>query len=128
MSQATNYLENELIDHVFRNAAMTSPTSVFLALHTADPTETGAVAEISGNGYARQAITFGAPADGVSTNSNAPAFTASGGNFGTITHFSIHDAVSAGNALAYGALDTSRTINDGETITFNIGDVSVTMA
>lgn len=128
MAEMTNYLENELVDHILRNLAYTSPTTVYIALHTASPTETGAVGEVVGNGYARQACAFDAPTDGVTQNTNVETFTASGGNWGTITHFSIWDAVSAGNALFWSILDTSRVVNDGDSAEFAAGALTVTLA
>lgn len=64
MSQMTNYLENALFNHVLRDTPYTSPSTLYVALHTADPTEVGATGEVSGSSYARQAITFVAPTDG----------------------------------------------------------------
>jgi hypothetical protein len=129
MAEMTDYLEGALIDHVLRNTAMTSPTTVYVSLHTASPTETGAVGELAvANGYARVSVTFGADTDGVSTNSGAVTFTASGGNWGSITHFAIWDASSAGNSLLWSALDTSRTVNDGDSLEFASAAISVTFA
>lgn len=123
----SNTLENQILDHVLRNTAYTSPTTVYLALSTADPTEAGSgMTEPSGNGYARQAITFGAAAAGQIQNTSTHDFTAAGGNWGTLTHFAIYDAVTAGNILYYGALDTARTINDTDTISFASASVTVT--
>lgn len=125
----TNYLENALLNAVLRNTTYTSPATVYIGLHTADPTETGATGELAvANGYAREAVAFGAPSDGVSTNSGAVTFTASGGNWGSITHFTIWDASSAGNCLLYSALDTSRTVNDGDSLEFIIGAITSTFA
>jgi len=125
----TNYLEGALIDHVLRNTSMTSPTTVYVSLHTSSPTETGAVGELTvTNGYAREAVTFGADTDGVSTNSGAITYTASGGAWGSITHFAVWDASSAGNALLWSALDTSRTVNDGDSLEFAIAAITATFA
>lgn len=128
MSEMTNYLENALINHILRNTSMTSPTTVYVGLHTADPTEAGNVGEVSGNGYARQATAFDAPSDGVTQNTAVETFTASGGNWGTVTHFTIWDAVTAGNPLFYSPLDTSRVINDGDSAEFAAGALTVTLA
>lgn len=124
----TDYLEGALIDHVLRNTSMTSPTTVYVALHTASPTETGGVGELSGNGYAREAVTFGADTDGVSTNSGAVTFTASGGNWGSVTHFTVWDSLTTGNSLLWSALDTSRTVNDGDSLEFATSAITVTFA
>ncbi len=36
MAAISNYLENELLDHVLKNAAYSSPTTVYLALYTSN--------------------------------------------------------------------------------------------
>jgi hypothetical protein len=41
MSQMTDYLEKKLLDHTLGKAAYTMPTTVYLALFTADPGDTG---------------------------------------------------------------------------------------
>ena len=129
MAEMTNYLEGAVYDAVLRNTTYTAGATLYLALHTADPTETGAVGELSAiNGYARETVAFGTDTDGSGTNSGLVSFTASGGNWGTITHFSIWDAASAGNSLLYSALDNNRVVNDGDTIEFAIGAITVTFA
>jgi len=123
----SNSLENSILDHVLRNTAFTSPSAVYLGLSTANPTEDGSgTSEPSGNGYAREVITFGAASGGQSQNTSTHDFTAAGGNWGTLTHFIICDSVSGGNTLYYGALDTARTINDTDTISFAAASVTVT--
>ena len=62
LAEYSTYLENELYDHVLRNAAYTSPTTVYAALFdttgSAALLEAGTLTgEIAGNGYARQSIT-----------------------------------------------------------------------
>lgn len=126
MAEMSDFLEDELLDHVFRNLAYASPASVHLSLHTADPTDSDAGTELPvANGYARLAITFGAPAGGIISNTGALTFTASGGDWGTITHAGIYDAAAAGNLLMHTPLDQSEVVNDGGSLTFAIGDVDV---
>ncbi len=125
-TQKTTYLEDELIDHVLRNAAYSSPTTVYISLHSAAPTEAGGGAELTGNGYAREAITFGAPSDGVSANTNTITFTASGGAWSAIVGHAIWDAVSAGNMLYYEDSVSGPTLADTESYEFGAGDITVT--
>ena len=125
MSSYSDYLENAILNHVFRNSALTSPTNVYLALYTVAPTDAGGGTEVSGGGYARQAITFGAASGGAISNTAAVQFTASGANFGTIVAVGIFDALSGGNLLAWDAI-SSAVINDGDTIDFAIGDIDIT--
>ena len=127
MADFSDFLENELLDHVFRNAAYTPPAAVYLALYTAAPTDAGGGTPVSGSGYARQAVTFGAASGGAIANTGAVSFTASGGNFGTVLAVGIFDASTSGNLLAWKAI-TSVAINDGDTLTFPIGDIDVTLA
>ena len=128
MSAKSNYLEGKLIEHVLRNTAYTSPSTVHLSLHTANPAEDASGAEVSGNGYSRQAITFGAHSDGACANSSEETFTASGGSFGTVSHFGIFDASSSGNLLYYGALTASKTVADGDSLKFAVGSITITEA
>lgn len=122
----SNYAETAVLDWLLGGATPTRPSARYLALHTADPGETGATGELSGNGYARQAVTFDPAASGATSNSSSHTFTASGGSWGTVTHFSIWDASSSGNCLYTGALTTSRTIGDGESGTVAAGDIDIT--
>ena len=128
MSEMSNYLENALVNAVFRNTSYTSPVTVYVALHTADPAEDASGTEVSTGGYARQACAFDAPSDGVTQNTALESFTASGASWGSVTHFAIWDASTVGNMLVYSALDTSRTVNDGDTLEFAAGAISITFA
>jgi hypothetical protein len=126
MTDFSDFLENELLDHVFRNSSYTPPAAVYLALYTSAPTDAGGGTQVSGSGYARQAITFGAASGGAISNTSAVAFTASGGNFGAVVAVGIFDALTTGNLLAWKAI-SSVTINDGDTLNFPIGDIDVTL-
>ena len=130
MSDLSNYLENELLDHL-RNSAYTPPTNLYLALYTSNPDEddSGTELTLNSNGYTRQEVTFGAATGGTMTNSNAPSFTASGGNWGTITYAGVKDGTgAAANLLWYSALASSRTVNDTDTLTFSAGQITMTLA
>jgi hypothetical protein len=126
MSSFSDYLENRVLDHIFRATASTAPAAVYLALFTVTPDDTGGGTEVSGAGYARQAITFGAASGGAIANTGAVSFTATGGNFGAVVAVGIFDASTLGNMLAWDGI-TSATVNDGDTITFAVGDLDVTL-
>ena len=108
----TTFLTDELLDHVYRNAAFTGPVTVFAALYEAITTkETAAGTETAYTGYARQAITFGAPAVGDqggrkiqnSAVITFPQKTDAPQN--TIIAIVVFDAVTAGNAFFVTFLD-----------------------
>jgi hypothetical protein len=128
MAAMSNYLENALINATLRNTTYTSPATVYAGLFTSDPTDAGSGTEVSGGSYAREAITFGAPSNGVSVNSAAVEFDQATADWGTITHFAIFDALTTGNMLYHGALTASKTIETGDVFKFATSSVSVTLA
>lgn len=128
MSAMSNYLENALINATLRNTSYTSPTTVYVGLYTSNPGEGNTGTEVSGGSYARQSATFGAPSDGVSTNSATLTFPTATASWGTITHVGILDASTSGNLLYYAALDVSKTIGSGDIFTISSGNLSVTLA
>jgi hypothetical protein len=126
MSALSNYAENKLVDHLLGTASYTMPSAVYMAFYSSNPADDNSGSELSGNGYARQEITFGAASGGSATNSSAETFTASGGAWSTATHFALFDASSSGNLLTYGALSAGITLTDGQSHTFAIGTITVT--
>jgi len=128
MAEMSNYLENALINVTLRATSYTAPTTVYLALYTTDPTDADTGTECSGTSYARQSVTFGAPSNGVSTNSAAIEFPQAGGAWGTITHIGIRDALTVGNLLYHTPLDASKTIATGDVFRIASSSLSVTLA
>lgn len=133
MSAASDYLENELLDHVLGGGganAYTAPTAVYLSLHTADPTDAGTGAEVgSGVNYTRKALSFGTASSGSITTDAAVTFDpATNSNWGTITHIGIWDAASSGNLLFHGAVTSSKVIEVGDTFQVSAGNLTITLA
>ena len=128
MAEMGNYLETALINAVLRNTSYTSPTTTYLALYTSDPTDADTGTEITGGSYVRQAITFGSPSNGTSTNSAAVEFPQATADWGIISHVAIRDAVTSGNLLFHTALDASKTINNGDVFKITAGNLSVQLS
>jgi len=130
MAALPDHAEALLLDWLMTNGSATRPTAWYVALYTAAPSDSGGGTEVSGNGYAREAVTFAAATSpgGTTSNTGAVTFTASGGDWGSITHIGIHDAVSGGNLLWHGAMTASKTVNDGDTLEFSIGNIDLTIA
>lgn len=128
MAEMSNYLENALINATLRNTSYTSPSVVYIGLYTSDPTDADTGTEVSGGSYARQAVTFGAPSNGVSTNTAAIEFPQATGSWGTVGWIGIEDASTGGNLLYHTALDASKTIASGDIFKIAIGNLSVTLA
>ena len=128
MAEFSNYLENALINAVLRNTSYTSPATVYVSLYVSDPTDADSGTEVSGGSYARTAVTFGAPSNGVSTNSADVTFPTATAAWGSVTHIGIHDASTGGNLLFHAPLDTSKTIDSGDIFKITSGNLSVTLA
>ena len=128
MAEMSNYLENALINATLRNTSYTSPATVYVGLYTSDPTDADTGTEVSGGSYARTAVTFGAPSNGVSTNSAAVEFPTCTSSWGTITHIGIRDASTSGNLLYHTALTTSKVIDVDDIFRITTGNLSVTLA
>lgn len=128
MDAKSNYLEDAILNHVLRNVALTSPTTIYLALYTVAPTDTGGGTQVTGGSYARQVITFSAPSSGVSTNSGAVTFPQASAAWGTIVAMGVFDAVSGGNLLYHGTLATSKVVGINDTISFANASISIAEA
>lgn len=130
MAALSDHAEKLILDWLMTNGSATRPTAWYVALYTAAPSDAGGGTEVSGSGYSRQSVTFDAATSGTGTTSNSGAvtFTAAGGSWGTITHLGIHDASTGGNLLWHGSLLASKTIADGDTLEFAIGNIDLTVA
>jgi len=126
MSGFTNYLENAVMNHVFGGSPYTAPSNVYLALFTVTPSDAGGGTEVSSGGYSREVVSLGSVIDGAISNSSIISFTATGGDFGTIVATGLYDASTFGNLLTWAPI-TPATINDGDTLSFAIGSVAVSL-
>ena len=122
----SNYLETEILDHVFAGAAYTAPSALYLALYTATPNDAGGGTELSGSGYVRKAASF-STSGATTSNSGAIEYPTATGNWGTITHIGVIDASSSGNLMAYGALSASKAVATGDVFRIPVGDLDITL-
>ena len=133
MAGKSNYLENALLKLLFwgtaianiaDNAATAPLTNLYIALHTADPTDGGSQnsSEVSYTGYARVVIVRTAGGWSISNDTVSPlsaiVFGLCTAGTATATHCSIGtDASGAGNLLYVGAINPSIAIATGVTPT-----------
>lgn len=130
MAALSNYAEKLLLDWAMTTGSATRPTAWYVALYTAAPDDTGGGTEVSTGGYARQSVTFDAASSpgGTTSNNNVVSFTASGASYGTVSHIGIFDNVSGGNLLWHGSMTASKTVADGDTLEFSVGNIDLTLA
>ena len=122
----SDYLENKVLDHVLTNTAYSSPSSVYVGLYTVAPTDAGGGTEVSGNGYAREAVTFSAASSGATANSGDVTFDTPTASWGTVVAFGIFDQLTGGNLLYWGDLTVQKTINSGDVVKFLSGEIDIT--
>ncbi len=131
MGCLTNYAENEVLDHVLKVGSFTRPATLYLALCKSDPGEaaTGAgLDEPSGGAYARQSINvWDSAASRATANTSDIPFPTATGDWGTITHWAICDALTDGNVLAYGVLSASKNVETNGTISVLAGDLDISI-
>jgi len=133
MGSFSDYLENELLDHVFKTGAYTQPTNLYIALCKStiadDDTGTTLPSEVSGGAYVRKKCnTWDLAAAGATENSQVVTFVEATANWGTVTDFAICDKTTLGNVIGYGKLTTAKKIGTGDTAKFATGDIDVTLS
>lgn len=126
----SDYAENKVAEHLVGKTAFTMPT-IYVALLTAAPNESASGDEINevadAYSYARVATAGGdwsSAVAGAISNSSAITFPqASGGSWGTITHYALMDSGNWGEGymIGWGDLSASQVISDGSTASFAIG-------
>lgn len=122
----TNFLETEILDHVFGAAAYTAPSTLYVGLFTAAPDDTGGGTEVSGGGYARQSAAFTVSGN-TASNSASIEYPTATASYGTVTHVGIFDASTAGNLMAYASLTASKAIDTGDVFRIPTGDLDITL-
>ena len=141
MSAASNYLENALLNHIFREQPFTAPSVLALALCTSEPSETDTGATISevpnADGYARQTLNpsssnWSDPTTGIQgeiDNSQVISFGPALASWGTITHVAILDSATygEGNLLLQGSINDpdGQVITQGNIPRFALGELNI---
>ena len=124
----SNYLETEILDHVFGGNAYTAPGTLYLALFTSNPSEDGSGTEVttSGTSYVRQSVAF-TVSGSTASNTSVIEYPTATASYGSVTHVGIYDASTAGNLMAYAALTASKTIASGDVFRVPAGDLDITL-
>lgn len=128
----SNYLEESIINHIYRTATFGKPASIYVALFTDDPGETGGT-EVTGGNYARAELAnsdanWADPTGtGQTSNSSVITFPAPSADWGQVQGFATYDAPTGGNMLHSGLLGTPKTVNNGDPApTFAAGALVIT--
>lgn len=131
MAGFSDYLEDKVLNHVFGGTAYTAPSTLYVALYTAAPSDSGGGTEVSGGSYARKSMpdmTVSGTSPTTATNGAAVEFVTATGSWGTVTHVGVFDASTSGNLLGWAALTASKTVSSGDVFRFDAGDLDITLA
>lgn len=130
-------LLNALFGKTSNFGALASAPTIYVALSSTTPTEAGAnVTEPSAGSYARvatDAADWNAATDAdpsVVTNADVitfPAATADWVSGADLTHFVLYDASTSGNVLGSGALDVAKAVLSGDTLSFAIDALEISL-
>jgi hypothetical protein len=127
----SNYLENKLLDHVYGGPDYPRPATVYVALFTAAPTDSGGGTEVSGPGYARVGVTnnatnWPASSGGSKSNGTTITFPTATGAWGSVGSFATYDSESGGNLLHWGTVDTPKSYDVDDVASFPPGTLVFT--
>jgi len=121
----SNYLEDKVLDHILGTTTYTKPTTVYVALYTAAPSDAGGGTQVTGGSYARQTAAFSASSSGATSNSANIDFVSMPAC--TVVAIGIFDALTAGNLLVWGTLSTNKSLDAGDTLRIATGDLDISL-
>lgn len=109
----SDYLENAIINWLRATNMPAAPTTLYVALFTADPGEATGGTEAAYTGYTRQPVTLSAPPSPVN-NTAAVTFPVVTDAPQTFVAAALVDAATAGNILAYDTAMVNKTVAVGD--------------
>ena len=128
MAGFSNFLENELLDHILLTGTYTPP-ELWVALYTSTPDDAGNGIEVSGTNYTRiQHEDWVVSASGATSNNSVVTFPTAGiSSWGTVVAFGILDASTDGNLLVWGAVTPNLEVTGFSTASFPVNDLDITL-
>lgn len=137
MANASDYLEQQIYNHIFRDDTFSKPTTIAIGLTLDIPTDDGSYTEVAdSNGYARYPNASGdsvwdaMTAPGSGANTVEFAFDAATGDWGTVSGVIITDDATheGGNVLMHGALTSPRNVQNGDTFKFSASNLEISIS
>jgi hypothetical protein len=119
MANASNTLENYLLNSIFGNASYSANLTV--KLYTSALSDAGGGTEVTGGSYAAAVVTnnttnFPNSTTGVISNATAITFAQATASWGTVTHFGVFNDSS--ELVVWGALDVPKTVATNDVFSF----------
>jgi len=137
MAAFSDYLEEGVLNHTLRGQTLSTPSTIYIALFTTDPTDEATGNELTDSAYVRQDAAKGesigngwtspsVSGDGMSvSNAKVIQFPPIADGSVTITHYALFDAQTGGNLLYHGAFTVSKTLEVNDVLSIDIGGLQV---
>lgn len=133
---ASDYLENQIINHLMRTGTWSKTTARYVSLHLEGPYDDASGEEVSGGSYARAQL----DADDANWSEEDPypyvtgttknlvdiTFPSPTSDWGLVVGFGVWDAPTGGNMLVRGTLDVPlNVVNGGAAPVFPTGALTI---
>lgn len=137
MAAFSDYLEAGILSATLRGQALSTPSSIYIALFTSDPTDGGTGNELTDSAYLRQDAAKG---EAISNGWTAPAVSGDGTMCSnakvlqfppiadgpvTLGHYGIFDSQTGGNLLYHGAFTVAKTLEVNDVLSIDIGGLQI---
>jgi len=130
----SDYAENAILNEWFGATAFSPSGTLYFGLSTTTigAGGVGGINEPTHASYARASAdndktTWSTSTTGGLSNDIAITFPQASAAWGTVTYGFIADHATSGNLYAYGALGTSKSIENGDTAQFAVGTIIITL-
>ena len=137
MAAFSDYLEAGILSATLRGQALSTPSSIYIALFTGDPNDDASGFELTDSAYLRQNAAKGesisngwtAPSvsgDGmVSSNAKVIQFPPIADGSVTLSHYGVFDSQTGGNLLYHGAFTVAKTLEVNDVLSIDIGGLQI---
>ena len=139
MSAFSDHLEEGILEHTLRGNPLSTPSNIYVALFTSDPTDANTGTEVSDSSYLRQDAAKGGTIDSgwtaptpsgdgtMSSNAKLLQFPPIADGTVTITHYAIYDAQSGGNMLYHAPFTTAKTLEINDVLSIDVGGIEIVL-
>lgn len=139
MSAFSDYLEEGILEHTLRGNTLSTPSNIYVALFTSDPTDASTGSEVADSSYLRQDAAKGglissgwttpvASGDGsMSSNAKLLQFPPIADGTVTISHYAIFDAQAGGNMLYHAPFTTAKTLEINDVLSIDVGGIEIVL-
>lgn len=124
MTAFANWAESAIVQHIVAEATWGAVAGTYVQLHNGDPGEDGTANVIASVG-GRKSAAWAAEAGGTAATSADLEWTNGTGGSISVSHISIFDAITAGNAIYIGPLSATKVVPDTEVFRLPTGQLTI---